>query len=355
MRNVILACFLCAGLAGDSGPAASSPLYSRLTVDLGMVVSDLERSVKFYRDDLGLVAATPPGFDVSGELARDAGLTDQKPLRVKVFQLGEGETATRLKLMSFAEAKAGDQSYISSNLGVRYLTFFVKDLDAVAARMKARSIPVLGKGPVALSGGIAIALVRDPDGNFIEFVGPFKGQAAGDEFKRLFNGKDLTGWKPLRNAVWKVGDGTIVGEQGDNFGGGWLVTEKEYGDFDLRFKFRMSKGANSGVGLRFAATDDAAPAKTGYEVQLSEADPQYRSGSVFGIKKAPEGLVKEGEWCEGRIVAKGPRIDTFLNGKEAVSIENPRSARGAIGLQVHGSALYKGMRVEFKEIEIRED
>jgi catechol 2,3-dioxygenase-like lactoylglutathione lyase family enzyme len=347
-----LVAFLVVLAAEPAKPAAGPSLYSRTTVDLGMVVSDLGRSLKFYRDDLGLVSAG--SFDVTGDLARDAGLTDGKPLHVEVLALGEGETATKLKLLAFPGAKGADSSTIDKALGVRYLTLLVKDMDAVLARMKERSIPVLAKGPVSLpGGGAAIALVRDPDGNFIEFVGPAGAPSAGG-FKPLFDGKTLAGWKPVKNGAWKVADGAIVGEQGEKNGGGWLQTEKTYGDFELRFKFRLSKNANSGIGFRYPAGDDVSPAKTGYELQLSEADPNYRTGSIFGLGKAPDGLVREGEWSEGRLVARGKKIETWIGGKPAISIESDRSARGLIGLQVHGGPRYEGTRVEFKDIEIRE-
>jgi lactoylglutathione lyase len=208
-----------------------APEYSRATIDLGIVVSDLEKAVKFYRDDLGFKATTPPGFDVAGDLAKDAGVTDGRALHVATFRIGEGEAATTVKLMAFPDAKKNDQSLVTKGLGPRYLTLFVKDLTAVVERMKARSIPLVGKSPVLLGGQTAIAFVQDPDGNFIEFVGPMKETAAGGAsaggsvFKPLFNGKNLEGWKPLKNAVWKVVDGVLVGEQGPDNAGGWLVTE----------------------------------------------------------------------------------------------------------------------------------
>jgi hypothetical protein len=201
---------------------------------------------------------------------------------------------------------------------------------------------------------VAIAFVRDPDGNLVEFVGKAVGAAAapGGEGS-LFDGKSLAGWHPLKSGAWKTADGAIVGEQGPDKGGGWLVSDRSFGDFDLRFKFRLSKGANSGVAIRFPG-DDENPAKSGYEIQLSEADPNYQTGSVFGLLKAPQGLYREGEWSEGRILAKGPKITTWIDGKQAAAVEDKRSLRGHIALQVHGGPKYVGMRVELKDIEVRE-
>lgn len=343
--------------AADDGAAPGT--YTRTAIDIGVVVSDVERSIRFYRDDLGLSPAKPPFFEVPGDLCRQAGINDGKDIRVAVFLIGGGPEATRLKLIGSPDARKGTAGLLGEVLGVRYLTLHVKDLGAVVERLKARSIPLVAKCPVALPGGAGIAFVKDPDGNLVEFVGPLavpKAPAAGPaaDLKPLFDGKSLEGWKPMKSAVWKVADGCIVGEQGENSSGGWLVSGKAYGDFDLRFKFRMTKGGNSGVGLRFSIDGDVAPAKTGYECQISETDPKFQTGAIFGLKNSPSGLYTEGEWCEGRILAIGSRITTWFGGKEGVAVEDGRSARGYIGLQVHGSALYKGMKVEFKDIGIQE-
>src|SRR5437868_4578472 len=75
---------------------------------------------------------------------------------------------------------------------------------------------------------------------------------AGDKipegFTALFNGRDLTGWKATGDMkVWGAEGGVMFVQGG---GGGWLMTEKEYGDFELRLEYKMTKGANSGVGIR---------------------------------------------------------------------------------------------------------
>ena len=65
-------------------------------------------------------------------------------------------------------------------------------------------------------------------------------------FTALFNGKNLDGWKATGKAdAWAAEDGVIVCKGG---GGGYLLTEKEYGDFEFRCEYQWSKeGGNSGV------------------------------------------------------------------------------------------------------------
>lgn len=76
------------------------------------------------------------------------------------------------------------------------------------------------------------------------------GEDAPKGFVKLFNGKDLTGWKATgKQKVWGAGQGILHVSGG---GGGWLMTEKQYGNFILRLEYKMSKASNSGVALRAA-------------------------------------------------------------------------------------------------------
>src|SRR5438876_6118229 len=68
-------------------------------------------------------------------------------------------------------------------------------------------------------------------------------------FQALFNGKDLSGWKVYngKDSAWGAADGLLftTGERG----GGWLMTENEYGDFELILEYKVPKGGNSGVAV----------------------------------------------------------------------------------------------------------
>ena len=77
--------------------AAEPAAFPRTTIDLGCVVTDLEKSVRFYTEGIGFRELK--GFEVPADLARDAGLTDSRPLAIRVLVLGDDETATKLKLM----------------------------------------------------------------------------------------------------------------------------------------------------------------------------------------------------------------------------------------------------------------
>lgn len=161
-------------LSGYAATGRAKSEFARTTVDIGIVASNVEKAIKFYKEALGFTEV--PGFDVSAEMGRDSGLTDSKAFRVRVFVLGDEPTATKIKLMEFPDApgKKVDNQFIHSSLGVRYLTIFVADTNAAVERAKKASVvPV--KEPYQLGGGNNyLTLLKDPDGNFVELVGPKK-------------------------------------------------------------------------------------------------------------------------------------------------------------------------------------
>jgi catechol 2,3-dioxygenase-like lactoylglutathione lyase family enzyme len=158
--------------------ANESPAFTRTTIDIGCVVTDIEKSVRFYTEGIGFREAK--SFEVGADLTRDAGLTDSRPLAVRVLVLGDDETATKLKLMQIAGAlpRTGDNDYIHSHTGFRYLTIMVADTDAALARLDKLGVKPIAKGPVAIpesfGPGLFLTCVRDPDGNIVELIGPKK-------------------------------------------------------------------------------------------------------------------------------------------------------------------------------------
>jgi len=171
-------------LAGCAGADPAGPLpvaardFTSTTVDIGIVVSDIDKSVAFYKDALGFKEIG--GFKVPANLGGDAGLSDYKPFQVHVLVLGEGPTATKVKLMQFPDAPGAkpNNEFIHSSVGMRYLTLPVANTEAAVARAAKAGVKPIAKGPVPLPEGfpkgVYLTCVRDPDGNLIEFVGPNK-------------------------------------------------------------------------------------------------------------------------------------------------------------------------------------
>lgn len=185
-------------------------------------------------------------------------------------------------------------------------------------------------------------------------------------FTSLFNGKDLTGWKPTGKAeVWAAEGGAIVCK---GAGGGWLLTEREFGDFEFRCEYKWgAKAGNSGVALR--TPDKGDPAYAGMEIQLIDdegwpgklADYQH-TGSIYDVQPAKPAANKPiGEWNAVRIVCRGRKVTIEQNGKELVSANLDDYAakadknhpglkrdKGHVGFQSYN------VRVEFRNVYVKE-
>ena len=148
--------------------------FTKTTIDFGIVVSDLEKALAVYTDVVGFKRAG--NFTVDSQVANDSGLTKiSKPLVVEMLKLGDDASATTLKLMQIPDAKQQKPANgtIHASLGMSYMTVFVTDTKAALARAAKHGVKPLKKGPVDLGGGkMYLTLVKDPDGNFVELVGP---------------------------------------------------------------------------------------------------------------------------------------------------------------------------------------
>lgn len=148
--------------------------FTKPTIDIGIVVQDAARAAAFLTNAIGFKEVT--GFEVSADLGKKIGLIEGHAVKVRMFVLAEGEQVTHIKILSFPDAasKKPDQQTIHATLGMRYLTLYVKDMNRALERLKAAKVPLLGETPLDLGGGTYITVVKDPDGNFIELIGPMK-------------------------------------------------------------------------------------------------------------------------------------------------------------------------------------
>jgi hypothetical protein len=193
---------------------------------------------------------------------------------------------------------------------------------------------------------------------------------APEGFTSIFNGKDLTGWKVNEGAnmkVWGADNGILYVE---GAGGGWLMTEKEYSDFQVRVEYKLTtEDGNSGVALRSPMRGDAA--YVGMEIQILN-DPWYLknyrglkrvqlTGSIYGVvAPSKEAIRPVGEWNKMDITARGRHVTVKVNGTKVVDADldehkdqfkaHPGLTRkkGHIGLQSHTG------RVEFRHIYVKD-
>jgi hypothetical protein len=186
------------------------------------------------------------------------------------------------------------------------------------------------------------------------------------DYKPLFNGRDTAGWTGGTGG-YKVEDGTLISLP---LGRGNLYTDSEHADFSFRFDFKLTPGANNGVGIRAPLGGDSA--YQGMEIQiLDDGADQYKSiqpwqahGSIYGIVPARQGSLKPvGEWNHEEIIARGRQITVIVNGQTIVDADldeatkngtvdhkdHPGLARasGHIGFLGHGARIeFRGMRIK---------
>ena len=93
-----------------------------------------------------------------------------------MFVLGDAPNSTRLKIMTFPKQPGvrPDQKFIHSTLGLSYLTLRVENMTVALARLKKAKVKLLGETPASLGGDNHITVFHDPDGNFVELIGPLK-------------------------------------------------------------------------------------------------------------------------------------------------------------------------------------
>ena len=145
-----------------------------------------------------------------------------------------------------------------------------------------------------------------------------RAEAPPEGFTALFNGRDLDGWQGKVDG-YEVVDGVMRCRPGH---GGSVFTKGEYGDFVLKFEFKLAPGANNGLGIRMPPAGDAA--FQGMELQiLDDGHPKYASiqpwqvhGSIYGVVAAERGCLKPaGEWNTEEVTVQGSRIKVVVNGK----------------------------------------
>lgn len=180
------------------------------------------------------------------------------------------------------------------------------------------------------------------------FLAPvWRANAVEEGFISLFDGKSLNGWHLMNGAKFEVEDGVIKHDKGH----GWLRSDKQYADFNIRMEFRFLKPKqDGGLFLRAGMEGKDWPDKK-YEIQIENT---ARMGIIFGAKHslnvelAKKALKPDGQWNEYDITVVGPKIEVRLNGELVSSTEAATSLKkGYLGLQAEdGLHEYRNIRVK---------
>jgi hypothetical protein len=159
-------------------------------------------------------------------------------------------------------------------------------------------------------------------------AGALYAQPAG---KPLIQGRSLDNWEVRGESKWAVNsDGVLIGQRTPLrpwpaitspewrpffYRQAWIYTKAEYENFDLSLEYWLPVGGNSGIALRDPSRAEGGiksppdftktPSKVAYEIQLNNQYPDdHRSGSIYGLAKAPDGLQKDSDWNKLEIEAR---------------------------------------------------
>ncbi|MFC4873227.1 family 16 glycoside hydrolase [Negadavirga shengliensis] len=231
-----------------------------------------------------------------------------------------------------------------------------------------RSQPLFPKGEIELQAHGTYVAYRDI---YLRELTADKFELSDEEkeagFDVLFDGTHMDHW--TGNTTDYVIENGVMAIYPDRGGKGNLFTKEEYGDFVFRFEFKLTPGANNGLGIRAPLEGDAAYA--GMELQiLDDTADIYKDlkeyqfhGSLYGIAAAKKGHLKPvGEWNFQEVTVKGDQIEVVLNGTKILDVnlaeakekgtldgrEHPGLFRdkGHIGFLGHGDVVYfKNIRV----------
>ena len=137
-------------------------------------------------------------------------------------------------------------------------------------------------------------------------------------FTSLFDGETLKGWTGATEN-YEVVDGAIRCKKGK---GGVLHTKKKYGDFVVRFEFKVPEGGNNGLAIRYPGKGDTAYVGMCELQVLDNSSPKFAKlderqyhGSAYGMAAAHRGFQRPvGEWNYQEVTVKGSTIRVELNG-----------------------------------------
>ncbi|BCX48954.1 glycosyl hydrolase [Haloferula helveola] len=200
-----------------------------------------------------------------------------------------------------------------------------------------------------------------------------------DGFELIFDGKSLDGWRTYKQEKpkdkWVVEDGAITLTAK---GGGDLITDAKYKDFELRFQFKIAPEGNSGI-MWHVAEIDGPPYLTGPEYQILDSNAktgyqhEIKKGNIAGafydlVPGKAEWSKPAGEWNDGSIRIEGSKITLTVNGTTTAEVDTStdewkemlakskfanwdkfnKMPEGHICLQDHGD------KVAFRTVRIKE-
>ena len=161
----------------------------------------------------------------------------------------------------------------------------------------------------------------------------------------------LSKFDRVGEANWRVEDGAAIA----NRGVGFLVTKRDYGDFELRAEFWSDPGTNSGIFFRCNDRVKITAANC-YEANIwdQRKEQKYGTGAIVDVGAVDPMPRAGGRWNTYVVTARGDHLTVTLNGQKTVDVRHAKHARGPIALQqAQGLVKDAGYWIKFRKLEIR--
>jgi pimeloyl-ACP methyl ester carboxylesterase/prenyltransferase beta subunit len=177
-------------------------------------------------------------------------------------------------------------------------------------------------------------------------------------FRPLFDGKSLDGWEG-DPSLWSARDGMLVGKSSGLKHNDFLATKASYGDFVLKFSFRLLGEENSNSGMQFRSVRVPGHEMSGYQADIGQGywgslyDESRRNKVLVKASDRALGSINKGGWNHYVVRAIGGRITLSINGINSVDYreEDPQIARdGKLAVQIHAGG---PMEIQFKDLYIQ--
>jgi hypothetical protein len=192
---------------------------------------------------------------------------------------------------------------------------------------------------------------------------------AQENWKSLFNGKDLSGWNQKNGeASYKVKNGEIIGTTVAGTPNSFLCSNENYGDFILELDLKVDEGMNSGIQFRSLSKEDFNKGRVhGYQMEIDPSDRAWSGGIYDEARRGwlyipdmnlpAKAAFKHNDWNTYRIEAIGSTIRTWVNNVPISHLIDDETASGFIALQVHAiyGTMKEGMEIKWRNIRIQTD
>ena len=187
--------------------------------------------------------------------------------------------------------------------------------------------------------------------------------AQDEEFKSLFNGKDLTGWKVSENPESIAVEEEAIAIKGKRAHAFYVGEDDNasFKNFHFKAKVKTSANANSGIYFHTEYQESGWPSK-GYECQVNNTQKDLKkTGGLYGVKDNFESPVEDGEWFDYEIIVQGKHIVIKINGETITDYTEPENPvreekmaerlidKGTFAIQAHDP----GSQAWFKDIMVK--